>query len=386
MSRLLGRASFGGLVFNQSWEDPALDREALGISPEVDTVLSITSGGCSTLNLLCLRPRRLISVDANPAQSHLLELKLAAIRYLDHDDLWTLFGSSEARGAGAVYRAELRPRLSAAARRHWDGNIRLIERGLLTQGKLGFFLKWLRRYLHWQIGERRLRRFFEVADLDEQRDLYYGEIQPRLWRGAVLRLVCAPPVLALAGMPRSQYELIQGQEGIEAYIRDRVEYVLTSVPIRDNYFVAQAAFGSYLDRESVPPYLLARNLPALKRMADRVVIVTAPLADYLQSLPPGSIDKFNLMDIFDWMDPETLRATLRGVVRTGAKGGRFIYRSTTRSFPLPSEFSEAVVGDDDLARRLFARDRALTYSSFYVYRFRSELGASGLPVPASTPG
>jgi S-adenosylmethionine-diacylglycerol 3-amino-3-carboxypropyl transferase len=368
LNQLIERMYFRGLVFNQSWEDPTLDRESLQISADQDTVLSITSGGCNCLNLLCLRPRRLICVDANPAQTYLLELKLAGIRYLDYGDFHALFGSPAAAGSVAIYRDVLRPRLPTGAGRYWDSNIHMLERGLLSQGKLGFFLRWFRRYLRWRVGEQRIRQLFTARNLDEQRSLYYSEIHPRLWRGPLLKILSTRPVLAFAGMHPSQYELIRSSGGVERYVRDRVEHLLTCVPIRDNYFVAQASLGTYLDAKNVPPYLLEENFPTLKQMVDRVVNTTSLLSDYLGSLPEGSIDKFNLLDIFDWMDQETFRATMGEVLRVGTHGGRFIYRSTVRSRPVPEEYRAMAASEEDLARELFARDRSGTYGSFYVYR------------------
>ena len=39
------------LIYNTCWEDPALDREALGLGP-ADRVMVITSAGCNALDYL----------------------------------------------------------------------------------------------------------------------------------------------------------------------------------------------------------------------------------------------------------------------------------------------------------------------------------------------
>ena len=54
-------------------------RQVLAIS-KADTVLTLTSGGCNALNLLLHGAGHVVSVDCNPAQSALLELKATAIR------------------------------------------------------------------------------------------------------------------------------------------------------------------------------------------------------------------------------------------------------------------------------------------------------------------
>jgi Protein of unknown function (DUF3419) len=45
-----------------------------------DVVLTLTSGGCNALNLLLHGASHVVSVDCNPAQSALLELKVASIK------------------------------------------------------------------------------------------------------------------------------------------------------------------------------------------------------------------------------------------------------------------------------------------------------------------
>lgn len=56
-----------------------LDVQVLKINKR-DEVLTLSSGGCNSLNLLLHGAGHVVSVDCNPAQSALLELKAAAIR------------------------------------------------------------------------------------------------------------------------------------------------------------------------------------------------------------------------------------------------------------------------------------------------------------------
>ncbi len=51
------------LIYNTCWEDPAVDRQALGITAE-DTILVITSAGCNALDYALAGPRRIHAVDA----------------------------------------------------------------------------------------------------------------------------------------------------------------------------------------------------------------------------------------------------------------------------------------------------------------------------------
>ena len=64
-----------------------MDREVLGLGADDELVL-ITSAGCNALDYALDAPRRIHAVDMNFRQNALLELKLAAIRNLEHDEFF----------------------------------------------------------------------------------------------------------------------------------------------------------------------------------------------------------------------------------------------------------------------------------------------------------
>ena len=67
---------FKGFVYNQIWEDPEVDMEALALQPH-HQLITIASGGCNVLNYLAANPARIIAVDLNQNHVALTRLKLA---------------------------------------------------------------------------------------------------------------------------------------------------------------------------------------------------------------------------------------------------------------------------------------------------------------------
>jgi hypothetical protein len=90
-SEVKAAVDFSFIRYSVVWEDIDLLYRALRIGPD-DDVLSITSAGCNVLGLLLHQPRSLIAIDLNPTQNALLELKMAGIRQLDHDDFLAFIG------------------------------------------------------------------------------------------------------------------------------------------------------------------------------------------------------------------------------------------------------------------------------------------------------
>src|SRR5262245_36583901 len=76
---------FKGFVYNQIWEEPRVDLDALALQSH-HRLITIASGGCNVLNYLAAGPARVIAVDLNPNHVALTRLKLQALQYLpDYD-------------------------------------------------------------------------------------------------------------------------------------------------------------------------------------------------------------------------------------------------------------------------------------------------------------
>lgn len=377
---LLERMVFHGIVFNMSWEDPEMDRVAFGLGG-ADTVISISSAGCNPLNFLTQSPRRLISVDSNPAQNALLELKLAGIETLDHPTFVDIFAARNPGVVSRVYTDKLRPNISPRAQAYWDRNLWMVERDLYRYGRMGLFCRLLRGFTRMLgIAPATMEEFFELRSLEEQKTWYEKQIAPRLWGPWSRRFVNFRPLMWLAGVHPRQFDLVDDRHDMYDFVKERVEYALTKVPSYDNYFLSLAVTGRFRGNR-LPPYLLEENFDTLRRNLDRVEVVNGWLGPYLDTQPAQSIDKFNLLDIFDWMTPEAFEQTLKSVLRAARPGATMIYRSGSYKLEPPDAILPYVTPNAELARELLARDRSATYGSFYIFKIKA--GADGLVRSAS---
>lgn len=372
---LMERMVFHGIVFNMSWEDPEMDRAAFQLTND-DTVISISSAGCNPLNFLAQNPRRLISVDSNPAQNALLELKLAGLETLDHPTFFDIFAARNPKVVTRVYTDKLRPNISPRSREYWDKNLWMVERDLYRYGRMGLFCRILRRFLSMLgVNEKTREEFFELRTLEEQKEYYDRHIGPRMWGPWARRFVNFRPLMYMAGVHPQQFTLIDGRHDMYTYVKERVEYALTKVPIYDNYFLSSAVTGRFRG-DRVPPYLLERNFETLRNNLDKVEVINGWLGPYLDSQPAQSIDKFNLLDIFDWMPAAAFEATLKSVLRVARPGATMIYRSGSYKLEPADSILPYVTPHADLAKKLLATDRSATYGSFYIYTIKGN--ADGL--------
>src|SRR5215203_998538 len=94
---------FDAFVYNQIWEDPRVDLQALELNRD-SRVLTISSGGCNALNYLLENPQSVTAVDLNRHHIYLLNLKIAALEFLpSYEDFFNFFGYGKSDGNVANY-------------------------------------------------------------------------------------------------------------------------------------------------------------------------------------------------------------------------------------------------------------------------------------------
>ena len=376
---LLDRVSLPGaiedrLYFAQVREDPRLEIEALAPTAD-DSLVVVGSGGCTALSLLAEGAGHVASVDLNHTQNHLIELKLAAVATLPHDTLVAMLGgakSSPADRAGAY--AELRDRLTPAARAYWDARRAVIERGVLDAGVTERFVRGVVVALQLLVHSRsRLERLLACASVDEQRTLFRREWDTLRWR-AFFQALLNRMVFRRAYDPAFFAHL--EQPSFAAHFRARAEYTLTRLSVRDNYFLHQMLTGAYPAHEphGVPPYLSESGSRAIANAADALTLVDGSVTDYLRSLPDESVSGFALSNICEWLTPPAIDELFGEVVRTARPDARLCFRNFVGWTEVPKRWREIVVEDRALGERLIARDRAVVQRRIAVCRVRSGAG------------
>jgi S-adenosylmethionine-diacylglycerol 3-amino-3-carboxypropyl transferase len=363
------------LVYNQCWEDPAVDGEALALRPE-DRVLVITSAGCNALDY-ALSGARVLAVDVNPRQNHLLELKRAGIRALDFDAFFELFGRGGSARTRDAYEA-LRGALPEPSREHWDREIRLFEpdrargRSFYYGGTAGLVALAIRAWVRhgarlWAAVERMLA----AATLEEQLEVYRVEVRAKLLGEGLLRLVGSPAVLSLLGVPEPQRRMVlEKKGGFPAYVRECFDHVMSVALLRDNYFWSVYLTGSY-SKESCPRYLQEASFARLKSgLVDNVQTFTGTVTQCL-AREEEPLTALVLLDHMDWLvaHPRLLEEEWAGIFRVARGDARVIFRSGGRDeLFLPLSVLHRLRFDRERAAELHRRDRVGTYASFHIAR------------------
>ncbi len=372
------------LVYNTCWEDPRLDRVALQFSAD-DNVLVITSAGCNALDYLLTAPNHVYAVDMNPRQNALLELKTAAIRELEFDDFFQMFGRGRLPNVVISYEKLLRRHLSSWSQLFWDKRIKWFDhprRSFYFRGTSGSFARMIKIYTDRVLKIRpQIESLLNAQTMEEQRKIYYDDLYEKFWSGLLKFAMNRDTTLSLLGVPKPQRKQIEEQYpgGLIKYMQDCVEGVFVRLPMKDNYFWRVYINGCYTP-ECCPEYLKRDSFNSLKNgLVDRVTTHNDSVQGFLEKFD-GQISRFILLDHMDWLSDHFfpfLEAEWQAIIDRAAPGARLIWRSgglrtdfidlvQVQAGGRMTRVNELLTYETDLAKELHQNDRVHTYASFYI--------------------
>jgi len=376
------------LVYNTCWEDPRLDHVALELGPD-DEVMVITSAGCNALDYVLKEPKRVHAVDVNPRQNALLELKLAAIRELDYDQFFQMFGRGRLASYRKLYKHKLRKHLSHASRSYWNKRTRMFS-GSGRRPSFYFYatsgmFAWLINIYVDRVKKLRpaVTALLNAKSVEEQQEVYdRHKLRETLWTPFLKWAMKRDMTLALLGVPRAQRRQLDRSYpgGILQFVVDSLETVFTKLPIHDNYFWRIYLTGEYTP-ECCPEYLKQENFYRLKEgLVDRVEIHTNTILGFLREDKDVRISRYILLDHMDWLAEvraDVLAEEWQMMINRATPDARFLWRSAGLEVdfvdPIEVDYQgeKKKLGDlfeyqTELAEQLHPKDRVHTYGSFYI--------------------
>jgi S-adenosylmethionine-diacylglycerol 3-amino-3-carboxypropyl transferase len=354
------RADFSQIRYAQCWEDADVLLEALAIQPG-EICLSISSAGDNTLALLTRRPAKVIAIDLNPAQLACLELRVAAYRRLDHTGLLELMGSRPSRRREALYQ-RCRSQLSSAARAFWDAHPQEIACGIGGAGKFErYFATFRNRVLPLVHSRRQVDRLLRGGTPEEREAFYDRPWDTWRWR-LMFRLFFSRFVMGRMGRDPSFFRYVEGS--VAERILTRARHALTALDPADNPYLQWILTGQHAT--ALPFALRPENFELIRENLDRLEWHCRSLEEFLASTADGTIDAFNLSDIFEYISAENYHRLLDKVIRAGRSGARLAYWNTLADRHRPEFMSDRLRPLVELSRTLHAQDKAFFYCAFVL--------------------
>jgi S-adenosylmethionine-diacylglycerol 3-amino-3-carboxypropyl transferase len=357
------KVSLDELIFTMSWEDPELDRTAFGQKPGM-RIATVGSGGCNTLTFLLDDPEHVFAFDYNQTQVWLLELKIAAFKVLSHDQLLEFFGVRASTQRARLFQT-LSGALSAGARSYFGNAAWLFERGLLGGGRYERFVAAFRKLLGLIQGHRKIARLFDERSEQERLRFYEVEWDNVAWR-LLFRLFFNKRVLASRGLSPDYFHFADGSTSFAESFARRTKHALTTLPVRENPFVAQYTLGRYLSEDFLPEHLKSANFETIRARLDRIENVQLDVRAFKQRAQGTQFDGICLSNVFELMSNDETQRALSDVKGTLSPNGRL----TLRNLMVPREAAgeTGLVLDAEQSRALAAIDRSFVYRAIHVYK------------------
>ncbi|EEQ38774.1 hypothetical protein FOB63_004924 [Clavispora lusitaniae] len=329
-------------IYAFTWEDPREDHKILNFSSK-DTVLAITSAGDNILAYACLPdpPSKIHAVDLNPAQNHLLELKLAAFKSLSHEQIWHMFGEGRIANFRQLLLTRLSSEMSSNAFQWWmdKGEKTFKGRGLYDTGSTRWALR-LARAVFTVFGiNNAVDDLCSCTTIKEQVEIWDSKIKPTLFNPFVATLLVGNPIFLwkALGVPANQAEMIG--DSVLRYVVETLDPVVhRSLISSDNYFYYLTLQGRYA-RNNCPDYLTEKGQRRLTQKGangtapiDNIRVHTDTLNSVFARLSKKSISIAIIMDHMDWFDPEKedAKTEILAVKACLAPKGRVMLRSAAQ--------------------------------------------------------
>ncbi|MDH4058067.1 MAG: BtaA family protein [Cyclobacteriaceae bacterium] len=352
------------LVFTHNWEDPESDHAALKIQSN-DAVVAITSGACNVLGFLLFDPEVIYSIDINPSQSFLLELKIAAIKCMTFDEFISFSGLHETNSRLEAYQ-RIRPFLSKKALEFWDQQQTIISRGFVMQGKYERFIRLAGKFIMILQGKKRVLGLFSEKSKAE-RERYFDKVWNTKRFYYMFKILFNKRILAKRGLVADYFHFDDGSKYFAESFYNRSKKAFRDLPANGNYFLSLYLLGKYNSDDEVPLYLKKENYDTIKARVNRIRIITSDAQGWIDSMPGEMIDCFALSNICELMSDKDTKRLFNGVVRTARNGARIIFRNLMIPREVPTELQGTVQKDEVLSRTLYDHDRSFVYGKVAAY-------------------
>lgn len=342
---------FENLNFTSANEDGATELAAFSGQP-VGRLLTLTGSGARALDMLLSDAGEVISLDMNPAQNHLLALKIAAYRAFTYPEMLAYLGIATTNIRGDLH-VKLRPFLPPKSQVFWDNNAGLIKRGIWYAGLWERVLRFGALAIR-PIRGRAIPPLFAAGTPQHQSQIWEDRFDDWIWRASIRLLGQRWVWTRFVGEPGGAF--LPPPRQIEAHLAGAFANSAKRFLFRDSDFASLILRGRH-DLTALPLHMQPQNFDRVRERVDRIRIVQGGLTD-LDRLDVRDVNAFSLSDFGSYCDQDLYDACWNGVLSVAAPGAWFCERVFLNPL-VPS--SDRPRRDPAVSAQLTHADRSIIY-------------------------
>jgi len=326
---------------NEDWN---VEELALRIRPG-DRVFCITASGDRPLHVLLSNCAQVVAIDVNPAQTHLLSLKCAALKALDYHEYLQFLGQEEAQDRLNTFE-RLLALMPEETVNYWRRDHKKIAKGVLYQGAVERFLQYVSK-LSLLIRGRKLKQLFAFEDLDAQRAFIDKEWATTPWR-LFFQVFLHPKISRFFLSDTGLTGYVDKSIHPGMYIYERMNASLKHDLAKTQSLTTLVLWGRLISEAAYPPYLTEPGHRHIRQHIDRMSLVTQNAIDYLEQGPENSFDVFSLSDIASYMDQASFERLIKSMLRSARPNAHFCIREFMSKRHIPESMQQHFVRDHAL--------------------------------------
>lgn len=354
MKKHLEKVNHDYIRYANCWEDADVLLEALSINSG-DRVLSIGSAGDNSFSLLVDAPELVVAVDINPIQLQLIQLKKAAIKALDHWSFLQFMGFVECSKRLNLF-GEVARHLLPEEQKFWANRKEEIKKGIIFSGKFErYFKTFHHKVLPFIHSPEKVDQLFARKTSKEQTTFFQQEWNTWRWR-LLFKVFFSKFMMGRLG--RDPQFLKEVKVPVSSFILDQAANHLSSTACQDNYFLQFILTGRF--NHYLPHYAREENFNVIKEKIDQLIVFNGLAEDSFKNF--GQFDKFNLSNIFEYMNQNLFKTVSQNLIDNGKSGARYAYWNlmVPRSM---GQFSHQLITNEANVSSLNQKDKGFFYSN-----------------------
>jgi S-adenosylmethionine-diacylglycerol 3-amino-3-carboxypropyl transferase len=321
-------------------------------------MLCVTGSGARPLDLLIQKPASVVSIDINPCQNYLLELKMRAIEMLDYQEFLQFIGIYPSTKRARIY-LSIRKFLSLEARTFWNSHLKILKKGLIYQGGWEKYFSLLAQIVRLA-RPRILEKLFESRTVEGQANIWKKAWDDREWR-FFIRFVSSRFNWKYFFRDPGFYRFVPNNFSIPDYISERFAFAFENILFKESPYAHLLFWGQYDPEGALPLHLQEEHYSTIKANLIRIRIITQDLGDYLDTCQER-FNRYSLSDFSSYTDREDYKKIWDGVIRTAEENALICERQYLVKRDIPENASTYVQRNHDLEDELQRIDNSIFFT------------------------
>ncbi len=305
-------------------------------------------------------PNTVYAIDLNINQMACTELKKVAYKYLEYEDCMKLLGVFEADNRFKLFK-KIEDNLSENTKNYFSENIDIIKSGIIHAGKFEKYFNIFGKKVLPLIHTKKTRQELLEKKTKRERIRFYDKKWNNLRWQLLFRIFFSRTIMGKLGRDKAFFRYVN--VNVSEHILERTKFAITELDTSQNSYLHYIINGKYDD--VLPVAYRKENFETIKNNIDKLILLSESVESFLERNDTETITKYNLSDIFEYMDDSQMCKIFEKILNESPKGTRIAYWNMLAD-KRASKYFEHLEYKEKESKNLLKKDKAFFYSNFII--------------------